>query len=175
MNRQATSILVPVSAILLLSAFSAYADCANLPSMRLTAKQNHLSLNDNMPICVTRADDGTINFTFKITIANPVQVTPGQVRVKQKDPNPQPQVEIMGDNASPTNKVTVHVQGAADLGDEFAFLIEVDGIGLLDPMVRVVDSNTQGMLQAMSLQEVADAWLLTPEDVSELTRLFNLK
>jgi hypothetical protein len=174
MNTKATSILMPVAAIFLLSAVDAHANCANLPGMRLTAKENHLSLNDNAPICVTRNDDGTIDFTFRITIANPVEVNSGEVTVRQKDTSPNPQVEIEGDNVSPTNRVTVRVQGEAELQDEFSYLIEVEGIGLLDPKVRVVDSNTQGMLQAYSLREVAEAWLLSPEAVSRLA-LMTLK
>jgi biopolymer transport protein ExbD len=173
MNTKATSILVPTAVILLLSSVSAHADCANLPGMRLTAKQNHLSLNDNAPICVTLKEDGTIDFMFKITIANPVQVNAGEVRVRQKDSSPQPQVEITGDNVSPVNKIKVHVQGTGELDDEFGFLIEVDGIGLLDPTVRVVDSGTQRTLQAYNLQEVADAWLLSPEEIADLTRLLD--
>ena len=173
MNTKATSILVPTAVILLLSSVSAHADCANLPGMRLTAKQNHLSLNDNAPICVTLKEDGTIDFMFKITIANPVQVSADEVRVRQKDTSSDPQVTITGANVSPSNKVTVHVQGTGELGDEFGFLIEVDGVGLLDPTVRVVDSGTQRMLQAYSLQEVGETWLLSPEDIANLAQMID--
>lgn len=175
MNMKTTSILVPAAAILLLSAVDAHANCANLPGMRLTAKQNHLSLNDNAPICVTRNDDGTIDFNFRITIKNPVEVNAGAVRVKQKDQSNNPMVVISGTNESPSNKVTVNVTGAAQVGDDFAYLIEVDGIGTLDPTVRVVDNDDLWMIQATSLQEVADAWLLSPQEIAELSRMTDAK
>jgi len=167
MNTKATSILAS-TAVLLLSAVTAHANCANLPGVRLTAKQNHLSLNDNTPICVTRKDDGTVDFTFKITIQSPVEVGSGDVRVRQKDGSNNPAVTITGSNESPSNKVTVHVTGEAELFDEFGYLIEVAGIGVLDPTVRVVDSNTQMMLQARSLEEIGDVWLLEPEELANL-------
>jgi hypothetical protein len=167
MNMKASSIFL-LAVILMLSAVSAHANCANLPGLRLTAKENHLSLNDNTPICVTLEDDGTIDFTFRITIANPVEVDSGDVVVRQKDSSPQPKVTIQGNNASPSNKVTVRVTGSAQLEDLFDFLIEVEGIGLLDPKVRVVNSQVQRSLQVDSFQEVASAWALEPREIDEL-------
>lgn len=167
-----TSICGIAGLILVLFTSGALAQGCNehLPNMRLTAKQNHLSLNDNTPVCVTREADGTINFWFKIKIAEPVQVVAGQVTVVQKDNSAQPQVEIKGDNLSPTNKVSIHVTGTADDGDEFQYYIKVAGIGVLDPTVRVVGGQQMQILQAKGLEDFLDTWNLPLQAVDELQK-----
>ena len=158
---------------LLLSAAGAQADdhCADVPNIRLTAAQNHLWLNsNNKPVCVSPDADGMIDHTFVIKIMNPVEVSAGDVTVIHKGDDEDPAVTITGDNSQPANKVTIRIEGEADVDDIFDYLIDVDGIGVLDPRVRVVDSDTETSLQIAALEDFLDAWDLTPDALITLAR-----
>ena len=158
--------LVAASAVTLLYTASAYANhhCANLPGLMLTVKQYHLDLNDNRPICVTVPGE------FKITIHNPpgsgVSVGSGDASVGQKDDSDEPDVEIFGDNTSPSNKISVYLEGDAEVGDEFEFWIVVKGVGSLDPKVKVIDSDALMRQQYHAVDDALDAFGLGFEDVN---------
>jgi len=160
--------LVAASAVTLLYATSAYAGhhCANLPGLMLTVKEYHLDLNDNRPICVTVPGE------FKIIIHSPpgsgVSVGSGEVSVGQKDDSDEPDVVIFGDNTSPTNKISVYLEGDAEVGDEFEFWINVEGVGMLDPRVRVIDNDALMRQQYDAVDDTMDAFGLTFEDTKKL-------
>jgi len=122
-----------------------------------------MDLQDKKPICVT------LPGTFTIKIINPpgsgVSIDSGDVTVKQKDGVG---LTIDGSNTATTNKLVVTVEGTADVGDEFDFLIKVDGIGVLDPKVRVVGSNTMFLLQSRVVYETLDYFGLSMDDAMKL-------
>ena len=160
--------LVAASAVTSLFTACAHANhhCANLPGLKLTVKEYHLDLNDNRPICVTVPGE------FKITIHNPpgsgVSVGSGEASVGQKDDSDEPDVVIFGDNTSPTNKISVYLQGDAKVDDEFEFWINVEGVGMLDPKVRVIDSDALMIQQYHAVDDAMDAFGLQFEDVNKL-------
>jgi hypothetical protein len=168
MTKYAALPLMAAGALSLLIGTNAHANhhCANLPGLKLTVKEYHLDLNDNRPICVT------IPGEFSITIHNPpgsgVSVGSGDVTAGQKDVSGEPDVEISGDNSSPSNKLTIKIEGDAEDGDEFEFWIEVDGVGYLDPKVKVIDSDMQMRLQFNAVDEAMGAWNLGFEDALKL-------
>jgi hypothetical protein len=138
-------------------------ECAKQTDLKLTVDENQLSLNDKKPICIT------VPGTFKIVIHQPgnatVTIGAGDVTVSAKASTG---LTISGNNNAPVNKITVTVDGEADIDDEFGFWINVDGVGKLDPKVRVVGSSTMLNLQAQDFYDTLDTLGLTLEDANEL-------
>lgn len=62
--------------------------------------------------------------------------------------------------------VTVGAGGQSD--DEFAFLIDVKGVGVLDPKVRVIPSTQLMKLRSDTFYDVLDTLGLTLEDINKL-------
>ncbi|NQV86904.1 MAG: hypothetical protein HQ492_07500 [Woeseiaceae bacterium] len=146
------------------AATGAQADgCPNLASLKLTVDQYHLDLNDKRPICVTSPG------TFKIVIHQPgnstVTVGAGDVTVSAKETTG---VTIDGNNNAPLNKITVNVGAGGLPDDEFAFLIDVKGVGVLDPKVRVIPSSQLMKLRSDTFYDVLDTLGLTLEDTNKL-------
>jgi len=137
--------------------------CAGLNSLKLTVDEYHLSLNDKRPICIT------LPGTFKIVIHQPgnssVTVGAGDATVSAKESTG---LTIEGNNNAPVNKITVMVSGQADPGDEFAFWIDVKGVGKLDPKVRVVGSPEMLRLKSEAFYDALDTLDLTLEDANKL-------
>ncbi len=166
MMRAATITSAAVATLLLPAGAHADHHCANLPGMKLTVKELHIDLNDNRPVCTTVPGE------FKITIHNPpgsgISVGSGDVTAKQKDDSPDPAVTIDGDNVSPTNKLTIKVEGDASPGDIYEFWIFVEGVGVLDPKVEIVDQDEMKIIQYRTVEETMDHWNLGVEDVDKL-------
>ena len=124
---------------------TASAECATGADLRLTIRQYHIDLNDNMPICVT------VPGTFQIRINNPPGgghvVHGGDVTVEQKVPSQDAIVLINGVNESPVNMLTVEVKlvegKSVNVGDEFEFWIKIVGVGTLDPRIRVIPGGPE--------------------------------
>ena len=165
-----TLMISAIGAILLGTGVQAVAACPNVANMRLTAKENHLSLNDNMPVCVERNESGQIDATFRIKISNSsVSLAEGAVTVVQKG-SPEP-ISITGANTEEDGtKIKIDVVGSAPENAEFAYKIYVDDIGMLDPKVRVVPSPELQSHQAEVLEETLDAYDLSPEEGAEILR-----
>lgn len=128
-----------------------YADdhCAKKAKLELEVDKYLLKLTEKKkPICVTAPG------SFKIKIVQPsdpsVNVPAGAARVHEKEGSA---LEIRGDNANVVNKIKVTVTGTADVGDEFDFLIEVDGVGILDPRIKIIDNDS---LLQNNFNETAD-------------------
>lgn len=138
-------------------------DCAQLTNLKLTVDEYQLSLNDKKPICVTTPG------TFKIVIHQPgnstVTIGAGDVTVSAKANTG---LTINGSNDAPVNKITVTVDGDADINDEFGFWINVDGVGNLDPKVRVVGSSTMLNLKSQELYDTLDTLSLTLDEANKL-------
>jgi hypothetical protein len=138
-------------------------DCAKMTTLRLTVDEYRLSLNNKKPICVA------VPGTFKIVIRQPanstVTIGAGDVTVTAKASTG---LTINGSNTAPVNKVTVTVDGDADIDDEFGFWINVNGVGKLDPKVRVVGSSTMLNLKSQEFYDTLDTLNLTLEDANKL-------
>ena len=162
-NNLTPTIFAAVAIIAMQSACAQPPDCPPAGDLKLTVGQYQLNLNEKKPICVT------VPGTFKIIIHNPpssgVTVGAGDATVKAKSSSG---LTIEGDNAAPVNKITVEVDGSADPGDVFEFLIKVEGIGVLDPKVRVVDNNMMMSLQSAAFYDALDTLGLTLEDANKL-------
>mgnify|MGYP001815597439 CR=1 FL=1 len=169
-TRRSTTIATATISVLLLTAGAeANHHCPDVASMRLTATENHLSLNDNIPVCVTRNENGEIDATFRITIKNPVEVGNGDVTVIQKE-SAEP-LSITGGNEDETNKVKITVTGTPPEGfDEFAYKIYVKDIGMLDPKVRVVDNDTLTAHKADVLENTLDDNDISVDEAAEVLR-----
>ena len=164
-----------VSAALALSIATAHAqpDCAEMVQLKLTVDKYHLELNDKRPICMT------VPGMFKIKIKNvpnsSVTVGDGDVTVVQKDDPAEASVlinGINGANGSPVNKVDVEIKLAPDknvsYGDEFEFLIHVEGVGTLDPRIKVVDNEGLRSLQWAEIEDTLDTLTLDVDDIYRL-------
>ena len=168
------------SAVLVLSIFAAPAhadpNCAKLTQMTLTVEKYHLDLNDSRPVCIT------VPGAFKINIKNlpntGVTVGAGDVTVVQKNDPAEASVIIEGVNGadgSPVNKVAVEVRPVAgknvETDDEFEFWIHVEGVGKLDPRIKVVGNEFLQSLQWAEIDDTLDTLDLELEDVFRLQQL----
>lgn len=149
--------------------------------LKLTAKDNHLSLSNNLAICAE------IDDPLKIRIQNPkssdFQVKAGDVTAVQKSTSP---VVISGSNIADKNYLVITVKepiggftpddlggcGDGDIDDGCAgFDIMVAGLGKLDPKVRVVDNNVLFLNLHAEIVEVFEDLGVTLDEVNEIFRL----
>ena len=154
------------SAFALMSIQSACAlppDCPGPNQLLLHVAKYELGLNEKKPICVTTPGN------FKIKIVGPrnqgVSIQAGDAVVEGKKCDG---LEIAGDNSADKNKITVEVVGNAAINYECEFWIKVDGIGMLDPKVRVVDNETIMNLQYVSLHDFLDTLDISLEEANKL-------
>lgn len=167
MNKTLATTLAVISASSLFLATGAQAqECPNVSTFKLTAKENHLDLNDNMPICVLVGESGEIDFTFSIKIANPIQVGPGDVTVEKK--SKESPLTFEGSNTDDVNELRVKVTGNPGDQEEFRYFIKVANIGELDPTVRVIDNNSFLRAQTQVLEDHLEANGIAPKDVQTL-------
>ena len=109
-----------------------------MPAPILTVKTYHLDLNQKVPVDIKLP----LPANFKIKIIDPENlVTLNSVWVEEKDLSYNPVVSIKGANDSVTNELTVTVSGTAQHDQVFEYFIAVDGVGLLDPKVRITDPD----------------------------------
>jgi hypothetical protein len=157
-----------------LSFAGSHTGCADITNYRLTVKMYHLELNDRAPVCMTAPG------SFDITIHNPVgsdhDVEVNDVTVSNKGTDCE--VEISGQNSDTTDPLTVTVN-ITDAGGpnecknddgDYAFLISVEGVGELDPAVRVIDSTVLLDLQWHAVNETLDAWYTDYESLLRATK-----
>ncbi len=137
-------------------------DCADVAALRLIVDKYHLRLNDKRPICIT------VPGKFKIKIKQPagasVTVNAGDVTVTEKTGSA---LDIEGDNAAVANKVRVEVDGPALVEEEFDFWIKVEGVGELDPRVRVIDNDSLNQVKKKLIDDLFDTLVTTPEEYME--------
>jgi len=190
MFKQVCRILVLAVAIGAAPAVSADVQCpptSGFFGLKITAKDNHLSLGsvgnsyNNRPICAA------LDQPIKIRIHNPsssnFQVDAGDVTVVQKAES---HVIISGSNDDDVKYLEITVSepdGGLDptkLGtcdddtdDCAGFDIIVAGLGTLDPKVRVVDNNVTMRNAYGTLVEVFEDLDMTLEDVNLLFREFD--
>ena len=129
----------------------------------LTLSDYHLVFNEKKPICVT------VPGSFLIKIHNPpnsdFSVGKGDVTIEAKSSDG---LTIIGTNDDEVDKITVTVDGNLEMGKEvYDFLIRVDGLGILDPKVRVVDNDTMMSLKFEGFSESLDALDISPELAAE--------
>jgi hypothetical protein len=106
-----------------------------MPAPILTVKTYHLDLNEKIPVNVQLP----LPANFKIKINDPENlVTLNSVWVEEKDLSYNPVVSIKGANDSITNELTVTVSGTAQEDQVFEYFIVVDGVGLLDPKIKII-------------------------------------
>ncbi len=118
-------------------------DCPPGGQSKLFVGQYHLVFNEKMPICVT--SPGIFMIEIKSVANSGVTVAKGGATVKAKNCDG---VGIHGSNSLDADIIAVVVSDGADKGYECEFLITVDGLGVLDPRVRVVDNDTMLMLKS---------------------------
>jgi hypothetical protein len=129
-------------------AMLALASCTQNPSvspcidapLNLTIQQYHIVLNEKRPVCVRLP----LPATFTIRINDPRNIVdPGDVSIKEK-PDVK-EVTIRDTNISAEEVLTVEVKEVkgynAKAETEYEYLIEVKGVGLLDPKVRIIPGS----------------------------------
>jgi hypothetical protein len=152
-----TITLVRITIATILVAFSggsALAQACVPVNPKLWIDKYRLELKEQQPICVTMPGE------FEIRIHQPgnssVAIDIGDVTVHEKaEGGP----TIRGVNDPTVNKVVVSVGGDPneyDPGDDFDFYIEVKGVGILDPRVRIVDTDTLAARKYRAIEELLD-------------------
>ncbi len=154
------------SAFALISIQSACAlppDCPAPDRLILHVAKYELGFNEKKPVCVTTSD----NFKIKIVGpgSRPAGIAAGDVVVEGKKCDG---LTITGNNSANKNKITVEVDGNAAINYECEFLIRVEGVGILDPKVRVVDNETIMNLQYVTLHDFLDTLDISLDDANKL-------
>lgn len=155
-----------VASSLLFTASTALASshqCAKLKHMKLVIDEYHLELDSKKPICTK------VPNSFIVKIHNPLNsdhvIEKGDVSVMQKEGSP---LTITGGNDDERLELKIEVSGNSNAGVDAQFLIEVEDVGVLDPKVRVVD--TDALLEQLKhdLEELLDTLGLTWENAAEV-------
>lgn len=75
-------------------------------------------------------------YKMKITVlGNDLQISAGDVTMKPKPGNP---AWLSGTNSSDQKELKFTVDSGAELNMDHSYIIKVDGVGILDPIVKVV-------------------------------------
>ena len=118
-------------------------ECARARSLLLTVYTYHLDLNDRMPVCVTLSDidNGTAEFRIRIQDRDHL-VFLGSVKIEAKN-SEDAKINISGINDKEFNEIIVKVSLVNDsirpaLDEEYEYFIQVDGVGILDPRIRII-------------------------------------
>lgn len=138
-------------------------DCPPKGQSILTIGQYHLDFNEKKPICVT------VPGSFTITIHNnqnpSVPISEGSVTIAAKSSDG---LVIDGKNGVDINKIEVELSGDLEPGiDVYDFWIRVDGLGVLDPKVRVVDNDTMMLLKSEAFSSSLESLDISPELAAE--------
>jgi hypothetical protein len=108
--------------------------CSPSTTLTLVVSQYHLDLIDKAPVCLRRKSPV---FTIRVVVAGNVEEI-GDVTVGQKQPaSPRP-VTIEGNYDSTNGTLLVFVQGDLEVDDVFKYFIRVEGVGLIDPRIRII-------------------------------------
>ena len=127
------AIVLGFAALAMLAALPVQADhhCTNL-RVNVIIGKNSLQVTPADPKCVTP------NSVFIIHVVRQGLDTEYPITVRQKDGVP---LSIEGNNEGHPNQVVVQVGSGGQPGVAYGYIIDVGGHGMLDPEVRVVDSN----------------------------------
>jgi hypothetical protein len=116
-------------------------ECADSTTLTLLVSKYQLNLIDKAPVCITPTKTG---FAIRVVIAGNIEVknvTVGQ-KVPEKPEEPEKlfkPVEITGVYDKSSRNLTVTVSGnEIEAGEVFYYLINVEGVGILDPKIRVI-------------------------------------
>ena len=149
----ATAILIAVPA-----AQASSHQCADLKNMKLGIDEYYLELDSRKPICTK------VPGTIKVRIKNPPNsdhvIAKGDV-VTQKPGSP---LTITGNNSADRLELVISVTGDASADEEAKFFITVKDVGVLDPKVRVVDTDVLLRLLTHAIDEALDLLGLEWED-----------
>lgn len=128
-----------IGTIITLTAITA---CASMTSNTLGCSKQNLNLTLDLTKmhlvpktakCVTA---GSV-VRMKVTVTgNDLQLNAGDVVISPKPGNP---AWLNGSNGENPREAVFTVPGNVSTGEEFKYLITVAGVGMLDPIVRVVD------------------------------------
>lgn len=162
-TKQLTALLFVAMLINVETATAEDEECATMTSLRLIVDDYHLRLNSKKPICVT--SPGTVRIRVRPRLLSGYVIPPNSVRVEQKEGSP---LTIEGNNADDAGKIKVSIGHGGTKNTNFDFLITVDGIGVLDPKVRVVGEQFLELHKKSELLDTLDALDLTLEQATNL-------
>jgi len=142
-------------------------DCADLNSLELKVKDNHLALKDktdeDFPACIALGG----KFTIKVKATGGVTIEKDDVTANEVAGAP---LTISGDNAVDEKLLVIHVTGDSAPSGLIKYEIHVDGIGMLDPRVRVVDVEELQRIQLGVLKETIENWDIGTDVLEEAIR-----
>ncbi len=140
--------------------------CAELWKSKLKIDEYHLELNVKEPFCIRVP--GTVRLPIENKPNADHQIQPGDVTVKQKANSP---LTITGDNSVDRLELIIKITGVAKVNDEASFLISVKDVGVLDPKVRVIDTNALLQLLSQTISEALDTLGLNWDDVARVVEM----
>ena len=104
----------------------------NTQHLNLILDLNRMQLVPRKAKCV----DVGAEYKMKVTVVgNDLQISPGDVTMKPKPKNP---AWLSGTNSPDAGELKFTVGPDAELLKEYSYIIEVKGVGMLDPIVKVV-------------------------------------
>jgi hypothetical protein len=126
--------VVAVALSVLATPVYAQRDCADSTTVTLLVSKYQLNLIDKAPVCITVARPV---FAIRVVVAGNVQEM-GKVKVSQKKSQVPRPITIDGDYDSASKLLLVSLSGTLNEGEVFEYFIEVEGVGSLDPKIRII-------------------------------------
>jgi hypothetical protein len=163
-------IVLPVMALFMLLG-NAYAsnheECADLDSMELKVKKSHLVLKDksdeDRPACIVPGG----SFAIQVKTSGGADVEAGDVTANAPGGS---SLNISGSNSDDADWLVINVTGTGNPNDEVKYEIHVEGVGMLDPRVRVIDVEERRRIQLGVLEETIANWDIGVEVLEEAIR-----
>jgi hypothetical protein len=155
MTKQTTRNSLGISICIAVLACSPAGNAQDCSTSKMTLKIQKYELdyrlknNSKNKKCVTIGS--TYQLEIKLIGADPVDISVGAIRVHEKSGT----LSIRGENveANPES-MSIEIDGTASGDGSHQFYITVDGVGTIDPIVKVVDSN----LYRLALREALQAF-----------------
>lgn len=156
--RTIISILTPVVAVFCLGLPSdahGQPDCHKQKLTLHIGKYEIRMTPKSKPVCVERDAAGNIDATIEMDIKIGSDITIGldAVTINEK---PGGTVTIRGVNDTLVDHVEIDVDGTGNEGQVFSFDVRVEGLGYLDPRIRIVDDSDSLLILGRAIREAID-------------------
>ena len=142
-------------------------DCADLDSLELKVRPGQLVLKDksdeDFPACMVPGS----TFSIEVKASGGADVGVGDVTANEVGGSP---LAISGNNEGDKDWLVINVTSNATPGTIVKYEIHVEGIGMLDPRVRVVDVEEQERIQLGVLEETIRNWGIEAAVLEEALR-----
>jgi hypothetical protein len=109
-------------------------NCAPSTTLTLLVSNYQLNLIDKAPVCIKPSEP---KFLIRVVVAGNVEGM-DEVKVNWKKSQEPGATKIKGIYDSAGKMLFVFIEGELNVDEVFEYLIEVEGVGILDPKIRII-------------------------------------